>query len=263
MLFNVLGGSILKYSYVIGDDDMAHFLGRVLDARMQEDDLVCGLEEREFCKNYTYEDVSGIHPGVWLEPRQWKQHAMDDELLSVEEDYHVMLKAMDALGHAKSLAICQRDEDGLSEVIPSLSESNSKANVLGVQLHEGENLHAHPADHPEQSVNLAVQRIRELASMEASLHRETKLLPQNPNLLFRAPPVSLDDPPSNLVSNNRDTATFIGLRQWLETQQSCLRSLPPVGHKDADSRRLLMINRTSGWLSALATTERSAWEPCL
>ncbi|KAL7283106.1 hypothetical protein ACG7TL_002531 [Trametes sanguinea] len=165
---------------------------------------------------------------------------MDNELLSVEEDYHVMLKAMDALGHAESLAIRQRDGDGLSEVIPSLSELNSKANVLGVQLHEGENLHAHPADHPPPS-------------------RDQTFAPESQSS-FPGSLVSLDDPPSNLVSNNHNTAMFISLRQWLETQQSCLRSLPPVGHKDADSRRLLMINRTSGWLSALATTERSAWE---
>ena len=109
-------------------------------------------------------------------------------------------------------------------------------------------------------VHEVARRITELSLLESALYHEGCQVSASPTLAFSSPPSCLSDPPAGLQLANQDSRNLAKFRNWLETQQNNLRLLPPLGHRDADRRRGILLDRIKGRLEDLALIVRNAWE---
>ncbi|TFY56546.1 hypothetical protein EVJ58_g7577 [Rhodofomes roseus] len=249
------------------------------------------------CGGFTHE-VDGVkHPGLMLDPRKWKSHATEDALHQAQAEYEMnaVLLAHEAFGQPtdphESLPTRPRDHE-FRPSTPQPASAAQKETVYqtphGSGAHDtDEDVHMAseasspipPSDPPLLSEdtemfsepvcsdssnhgaddNLILRRLSELSLIESTLAIESRLL-KNPKLSFVSPPTSLTDTPSALLPSSKDVMRFSQFRDWLSAKQRVLLCLPPLGHRDADSRRTKLISMISEWLDRLSSAEASSWE---
>lgn len=85
-------------------------------------------------------------------------------------------------------------------------------------------------------------------------------MPNDLKLAFAFPPSSLDDLPAPISPTDQNSVSFMRFRHWLTSRLHTLRSLEPLGHRDLDRRRWMLIQRMVRELEGLSSVEMLAWE---
>lgn len=103
-------------------------------------------------------------------------------------------------------------------------------------------------------------RISVIGRVEAEIHRRSLSVPLSTRLVFEKPPMSLNDKPSSLASLPVNEP-YILFRSWINDRLDELsKTLPPLGHKDADGRRRATLGRLQYQLNRLDNILSVSWD---
>lgn len=95
-------------------------------------------------------------------------------------------------------------------------------------------------DHPSK----VEARKAELSRLESLAHHRSRRVPRATRLTFSVAPQTSLDKVASLVHDNPENLAFESYRTWLRSEVSHLSiGLPPLGHKDADQRRAVLLRR--------------------
>ncbi|CDO68121.1 hypothetical protein BN946_scf185044.g29 [Trametes cinnabarina] len=251
------------------------------------------------CRTLTHVDNGVIKPGCLVDLRKWKEHAASDELKADEEDHLQYIASVvehesstaSHLRHVEAPEVLPPDDirpqsiaqpgpslEGQALSAPPVQACGKEASLVSDHGHSQQlvasvNIHVTsssdhgncssqlrtPAHDPADSVDEISQRLSELSLLESGLSVDLRLLPRNAELVFEATPASLDDLPC-LRPSAVQNRSFIATRTSLEQKKHILRSLPLLGHRDADRRRGALLAKVSEALHALNAQEKAAWE---
>ena len=106
--------------------------------------------------------------------------------------------------------------------------------------------------------------IRERIALVARLNSERDIrsatVPAHPNLVFKSPPTSPSDDPSELESSKGDNLAFRAYRDWLREALWAHGDLRAIGDCDADNRYVAEVGKLRSELQRLTMTEAVAWK---
>lgn len=111
-------------------------------------------------------------------------------------------------------------------------------------------------------------RLRLLASIQSNLDTNRKLIPNTGFSLYFSHvtsdvKISISDPVPEPTGSKGDNAMYLGIRNKLEYVDRSLENLEPIGDKDLDSRRAMLLEVAKANLSLLNNMRDDAWSDFL
>ncbi len=105
-----------------------------------------------------------------------------------------------------------------------------------------------------------IQRKVELASLQSSLASQSRLVSPFIRLKFQSPPVSPNDPPTELERSDHQSSEFILHRGWVARALQKLVGMSNVGDDVADRHLAAMIRDFKAEATRLDRLEETAWQ---
>ncbi|KAL7284233.1 hypothetical protein ACG7TL_001515 [Trametes sanguinea] len=104
------------------------------------------------------------------------------------------------------------------------------------------------------------ERLRQLGLIESLLHAQRVRIPLELQLRFRSAPSALSDPAPELADSGEDNSRYVSIRSMLLEQSQQLKRLIPLGDKDLDHRRKVLLDKADAHLKLLEQRKDAAWE---
>ncbi|KAH9834090.1 uncharacterized protein C8Q71DRAFT_725300 [Rhodofomes roseus] len=204
------------------------------------------------CREFTHDDNGVLRPGVRQDLRAWKAHATEDALLvpnSTARYENAVLLASESFGEAsasrESVPTRPRDQSHPSTPMLYNAAHHDHGVMEGLDSDEDEAMEVRtqlgdPDDHDD-----AMQGVEYTGPSHSNSE----------------PGIAVPLPPPQCQKNDAPReADFAKLRDSLSSKQHTLLALPPLGHRDADRRLEVLIEKLSERRERLSAMEASAWE---